>query len=408
MKEYTPPSSKSIAHRAMICASYCEEESLINNANLCDDVLATANALKSLGAEIKIDAKHKTIRVRRGVFPRKPAEEIYCMDSASTLRLMIAQTFSVGEFLIFNGSNSLAKRPLDSYLDFFDKYGISYQINPKSSYLPIKIKSKIGGGNYEISAEKSSQFASGLMLFLASKNTPSSIKLIGKTESMDYIRLTAEIMSHYGAEVEIRDNLIEISKASYHPKDILVEADFSQASYFIGLGLLHEGIIIKNLNMKSKQADRKIVGFIKKMGGDLRFEGNNLAIKKSKLKACHLDVSECPDLAPTLAGLLSLAEGQSIISGCKRLIYKESDRLHKTALELKKLGANIEVSGDSMIIDGVERLSGDMVHSYGDHRLVMMFYMLKPMIDGKIEVIGDKCVSKSYPDFFNDFGEYYE
>ncbi len=410
MKEYSPPSSKSICHRAMLCATYCKNESIIENANICDDTLATANALIDLGAKLVIDKSNKTIRISQANFPSKTAQAIYCKDSASSLRMLIPQSLNLNQTVEFTGSKQLAKRPLDAYFDFFKANKISYQVLAKNNddFLPLKIKGQLAAGNYQISASKSSQFASGLMLFLGSKNQSSQIELTGKIESLDYIKLTAQVMSYFGVNTSLNKNIISIAANGYTSKRIVAEADYSQASYFIALGLLDKGIIINNLNKNSLQADKRIIDFISKMQANFDFTSDKLIIKPSQLMACNLDVTECPDLAPTLAGLLSVAEGRSIISGCQRLIYKESDRLNKTVEELQKLGANIRVANDQMIIDGVKQLQGTRVSSHNDHRLAMMLAVLSPVTQGEIIIDNKECVQKSYPNFFKDVEEYYE
>ncbi len=410
MKEYSAPSSKSVCHRALICASYHPEKSVISNVNFCDDVLATIDALRNLGASIIIDKEKKTATVCSDKFPMKSDASIYCKDSASTLRLMIVQTLGLNEYANFDGSSQLAKRPMDSYFNFFKENDVHYEClnRDNNRNLPLVLKGNIQAGTYQISAEKSSQFASGLMLYLGSLKAPSRIELIGKTESIDYIRLTAEIMNYYGVETSINLPYINISNTGYKNRNIAVESDFSQLSYFIALGLLSNGILIKNVKEKSLQADRRILEFIEKMGASFHFDEDKLYIYKSKLKACNLDVSECPDLAPTLAGLLSVAEGNSIITGCQRLIYKETDRLHNTVSELKKLGADIQVIDEEIHICGVKTLYGASVSSHNDHRLAMMLSILSPVTEGKIEIDNTACVSKSYPNFFKDLGEYNE
>ncbi len=410
MKEYTPPSSKSICHRAMICAAYNCNESIIKNANICDDTLATAKALSNMGASVLIDKNNKIIKISQADFPCTPAQAIFCHDSASSLRMMIPQALNLNQQVEFTGSSHLAKRPLDAYFDFFKSNNIFYQLLAKEEhyFLPLKIKGNLEAGHYTISAKKSSQFASGLMLFLGAKNAKSTIKLTGKIESLDYIKLTSQVMNHFGVPVNITDNMINIDNTVYQHNNIIVEADYSQTSYFIALGLLDKGIMIKNLNKNSIQADRRIIDFIRKMQADIDFTTETLIIKPSTLKACNLNVEECPDLAPTLAGLLSVAEGKSIISGCKRLIYKETDRLHNTVKELKKLGANIAVEDNKIIINGVKHLHGARVSSHNDHRLAMMLTVLNPVTKGTIEIDNKDCVNKSYPKFFKDIEEYNE
>ncbi len=394
MKTYCPPPSKSMTHRALIILSKCDGKAEIENMSICDDTLATKKAIES-------------------IFDRR----VYCKDSASTLRLMIPQAFGLGFPCVFDGSYSLSKRPMDAYFDFFDENNIEYEVlsSNEGEFLPLRVKGGLEAGDYKISASKSSQFASGLMLYLGGVSGKSSIELMGKVESFDYIQMTSNMMNYFGRKVEIKDNLILISDGKYQNKKIKIEADYSQTSYFIALGLLNEGLKIKNLNKNSIQADRRIIDIVRKMNGKIYFENtfnneNNsyediLVVEKSDLKACEIDVSECPDLAPTLAFLLSLASGKSLIKGCKRLVYKESDRLNNTAKELNKLGAKILVKDDMMIIDGVKKLYPAKLDSHNDHRIAMMLSIANTVIDGDVEIKNKDCVSKSYPNFYKDLND---
>lgn len=408
MKAYTPPSSKSVCHRAMICAAYANDESILENVNFCDDTMATCEGLQRMGAKIAIDKANKRMRILGADFPKAPLAEIACRDSASTLRLLVPQALNLDSDCLFTGSEGLAKRPLDAYFSFFKEQGISYRRGPQDRCLPLTLKGRLDAGNYEISIAKSSQFASGLMLCLGSKLAPSRLTLTGGLESVDYVRLSAQVMQRFGVEARLTERTLHIKGAGYRPTSLTVEGDYSQASYFIALGLLHKGIIIKGLHKDSLQADRKIIEFVQRMGGRLEQSEEGILVRPSKLKACKIDVSDCPDLAPTLAALMSVAEGNSELAGCRRLVYKESDRLHRTAAELNKLGASVRVAGDRMLIAGTSALRGGRVSAHGDHRLAMALSILQPASSGRILLDDPTCVSKSYPDFFKDLGDFYE
>lgn len=407
-KAYTPPSSKSVCHRAMICAAYANGESILDNVNFCDDTLATCEGLQRLGAKITIDRAEKRMRILGGDFPKAPSGEIACKDSASTLRLLIPQVLSLDSHCLFTGSEGLAKRPLDAYYTFFKEQGISYATAREDRCLPLTLKGRLAAGSYEISIAKSSQFASGLMLYLGSKAAPSSLTLTGGMESLDYIRLSAQVMQSFGVDASLTERTIRIQGEGYKPAKLTMEGDYSQASYFIALGLLHKGIIIKGLHKDSLQADRKMIEFVQRMGGNLEQTDEGILVRPGRLKACNIDVSDCPDLAPTLAALMSVAEGNSELAGCRRLVYKESDRLHRTAAELNKLGASVRVAGDRMLIAGAPALRGGKVSAHGDHRLAMALSILQPASSGRILLDDPTCVGKSYPDFFKDLGDYYE
>lgn len=402
---YRAISSKSFAHRYLICAAMARGISEIKDINLCDDTIATAKALQSFGVGIDIDYKSKTAIVRAKSGLCAPERTVECSESGSTLRFLIPQALAFDEWVKFGGRASLLKRPLDSYIDFFNANGIQYDYDGS---LPIAIKGYLSAGNYDIDASVSSQFASGLMMFLGMQSKDAcqaSVLRLGKNpESIDYMKMTAESMGKFAVACRMESNKISIQCGqSYQPRSLRVEGDYSQAAFFMVIGALSGGIDIKGLSLASKQADRRILNIIESMGIKTEYMHGLIRIYPSRPRACNVDVSQCPDIAPQAALLLSLAHGKSKVIGAKRLRYKESDRLTSIAAALNAIGARVLVVGDTLQIEGVDYLKGGTASSKGDHRIAMMLAAAAPMAAGDILIEDSGCVAKSYRDFFDDY-----
>lgn len=163
------------------------------------------------------------------------------------------------------------------------------------------------------------------------------------------------------------------------------------------------GIEVTGLNKDSLQPDSEILSILEKMGGDIQEKTDSIISKKSELKGTQVDISQCPDLMPILAVLLSVAKGKSEIIGGKRLRLKESDRIAVMARNLTALGANVVEKDDGLDIIGVQSLRGGPVEGANDHRIVMAMAVASAISKGPILITDHNAVNKSYPGFFRDF-----
>lgn len=177
----------------------------------------------------------------------------------------------------------------------------------------------------------------------------------------------------------------------YQPRDCTVESDYSQAAFFFAANLLGSQLNIRGLNQDSVQGDRAIVEQCKAL---------------SQSGEVTIDVSQCPDLVPPLAAIAALRAGeQTNIVGAARLRIKESDRLDTVTTQLNALGADVAQSADSLTIHGVEVLHGGEVSGCNDHRIAMMLAMAATCATGSVTIAEAECVSKSYPDFWEDYAK---
>ena len=394
------PPSKSLTHRALIAASLAQGRSIISNVAYSKDILATIEACKAIGAKIE---KHDDYLIIDGTTPKRCLDVIDCFESGSTLRFMIPIALLADEKITFVGRNRLNQRPLDLYLDIFDKCGIRYEKGSDS--LPLTIYDKLKPGDFYLKGDVSSQFISGLLFSLPLLNGDSKIIITTKLESKGYIDLTIDILKKYGIEIIQKDNsYIVKGNQEYKPRDYKVEGDYSQAAFFLVGNMLGGNIKLEGLEKDSLQGDKKIIDFLNQIGGNIYFEGKDLVCQKNNLHSAIIDLGQTPDLGPILSVLLAQIEGESKLINAQRLRIKECDRITCVKEELIKCNALVSETKDEMHFKGrkLEAPSVDLL-SHNDHRLVMAFAIMASFLDGDTYIDGVEAINKSYPNFFDDF-----
>ncbi|MBO6046897.1 MAG: 3-phosphoshikimate 1-carboxyvinyltransferase, partial [Erysipelotrichaceae bacterium] len=185
----------------------------------------------------------------------------------------------------------------------------------------------------------------------------------------------------------------------YHPHDERIEADYSQAAFYLVADTLGSEVTLRDLNPHSKQGDCAILDFLVSMGASWSFNEEGLIIKADELNAIDIDASQQPDLMPVMSVACAYAKGVSHIYNARRLRLKECDRLEAIAKMLKKAGIEVEETEDSLTITGGQ-VRGCHVTTMHDHRMAMSAAVLALKAEGNIVIDDYECVKKSYPDFF--------
>ena len=400
------PPSKSVAHRAIICAALSDKLCRIDSIDYSDDIIATIEAMKSLGAII---SKHEDYLEVTGVFKDIQNIEkhkiIDCNESGSTLRFLIPISLLFKGSSNFVGRGNLGKRPLNTYYNIFDKQNIKYTY--EEDIMNLTIEGELKGGNFEVEGNVSSQFISGLLFTLPLLKEDSKIIITTAMESKSYVDLTLQVMKDFGIEIINKDYKEFIIKGNqkYKGRNYKVEGDYSQGAIFLCADAIGNEIVCKDLDINSLQGDKEVINILKEMNVDIMVNGKDIEGKiRKKLKSTYIDGSQCPDIIPVLTSVAALAKGRTEIVNVGRLRIKECDRLSAITCELNKLGAKIMEKEDSIIIDGVESLEGDVeVCSHKDHRISMALAIVSSRCNKPIIIRDYDCVSKSYPKFFEDF-----
>ncbi|MGN1409537.1 MAG: 3-phosphoshikimate 1-carboxyvinyltransferase [Eubacteriales bacterium] len=399
--------SKSYAHRALICAALADSTTKIECSRTNRDIDATVSCLRSLGA--KIDYSD-------GIFTAEPIKNapesalLHPGESGSTLRFLLPVVAALGVETEFVTEGRLLSRPLSPLSDELIRHGA------KITSPPLRISGRISGGRYSFDGSVSSQFTTGLMLALPiieksvedNSIEQCSIELTGKIESKPYIDLSRAVLEKFGVKTESDGSAYIIKGRFSSPEYVRVEGDWSNAAFMLCAGALSEGgITVRGLDQNSTQGDKKIVEILEKFGAAVEVCDGSVTVRKRGMRGITIDAADIPDLVPVISVVASAAEGDTVIENCSRLRLKESDRVESVCAMITSLGGEIESVGDSIVVHGRKAFSrrGETeIDSYNDHRIVMSAAVASILFDGCVTIDGCEAVSKSYPDFFDDFG----
>ncbi len=393
------PPSKSVAHRAVICAGLARGESRIHNVSDSMDILATVNCMKGLGVSSMFN-KNLLEVYGRSHFAKSTMLD--CGESGSTLRFLIPVAAVLSNEMYFTGQGRLMERPLTPYIEALGQKGV--RLSLKGNVLSLN--GSLQAGEFELTGDVSSQFVSGLLFALPLLKEDSRINITTPLQSASYVDLTISVMKHFGIDIvnEGYKHFYIRGGQDYNPQDFTVEADYSQAAFFLVASALGCECECRGLSENSLQGDKRILEILRECGAEIiTTDQGGIIVKADRLKSTTVDVSDIPDLVPVLAVLFSFCEGTSYITNADRLRYKESDRLHSITTELNALGANICENNDSLTITGVKSLKGGKVKSWGDHRIAMALAVAAIKSENPVLLEQSESVSKSYPNFWEDF-----
>ena len=393
------PSSKSYTVRGLMCAAMAKGESEMINPLSSDDTEAALNVLSQIG--VSVHQKKNSWQVTGGNF-HKPDTDLFCGESAATLRFMTAICSLIpGKCRLVAGS-SLLRRPVKPLVQALRQLGVNCSCQGENP--PVTVDGgRLKGGVTKLPGNISSQFISALLFISPLAEEGIKIRLTTPLESKPFVVMTIECLERFGIKVEFSKALeeFEASKQTYKPAKYKVEGDWSSASYLLALGALSGEVEVENLNPDSLQGDRMILNFLRDMGALIKINKNSITVRKSRLKAIRADLSDCIDLLPTMAVLAASADGVSELVGIERGRIKESNRVSAVREGLEKMGIKVQEERNRLIIAG-STPKGTAIDSKGDHRVAMAFSILGSAV-GETIINDAECVSKTFPQFWEVF-----
>lgn len=393
--------SKAYTHRALLASLLSPGESNINNASQCDDAKRTLQAIQALGARVRIDRNRVTVRgTGRPAASNRPID---CGDSGATLRFLTAISSTSPTTIRLATNPRLGSRPLEPLAKAVKELGASVRTFQSERGLEVMIRGPILGGETTIQGDISSQFVSGLLFASPLARRDVTIRIGGPLESRPYLRMTIEVLGKHGIQIEESEDEFRIkAPQNFTPTNHTVPGDFSSASFLIAsVGTAGSEITITGLGSSNREPDAAILKILPQTELEIEQIDDDLTIRKKVLEGFVFDAHDNPDLVPPLEALGSFADGYSEIRGVRRLVYKESNRLHTVPMELAKMGAKIHVEDDRVVIEG-GKLAGSTLDSHHDHRVVMACTAASLGATGESTIHGAEAISKSYPEFFQD------
>ena len=389
------PSSKSYTHRAIIMAALSEGRCRISNPLESFDTKATAEAVRSMGADVReIDGD---LIVETGRI-HAPDRTIDVLNSGTTMRLMTGISALFDSETTIDGDDSIRKRPMGPLLKALEACGV--QCSSNDGKAPIRIKGPVKGNEIRIDGSMSSQFVSSMLMMSPLVGRPMDIVIEGNLVSKPYVDITTTMMKGFGIEVQKTDRGYRVEPQRYKARDYTVPADFSSSAFPLVAGGLSGSVTVNGLDMQDPQGDKRIIEILRDSGCDVKIENGSVTCScNGRPKAQDIDLSDIPDLFPIVATLMSVADGRSRLYGAPQLRFKESDRIASVERMLGTLGADIKGTDDGCIINGVERLRGGRIDHLGDHRLMMSAAVASLVSDGPVSMLDDGCWNVSYPGF---------
>jgi 3-phosphoshikimate 1-carboxyvinyltransferase len=389
----------------VIAAALSHGVSRVSNPLLSEDTQATLRAVTALGSKVKTSEGCWVIEGAKVL--KSSTKPIDCGESGATLRFIIpiAALADGPSVLTFNGS--FEKRPVEPLLASLNDLGAKTHAGKLDGKDAVFVDGGgIVGGETHIAGDVSSQFISGLMFACPMGELDTEIMLSSPLESIDYVKMTEAVLVNHGIKVPAHENHIHIpANQQYRSFDGIVPGDFSSAAFLLAAAAITESKVqVSNLSYGTIQGDKAILGILKNMGVEGKVCDDSIEIDGSGklIKPVEVDSKNIPDLVPIIAVLACYTKGVSHIFGAQRLRLKESDRLESLYLELTKMGAQITVNDEGLIIDGGSPLHGATIDPHNDHRIAMACAVAALGAEGESIIQDAECIRKSYPKFFTN------
>ncbi len=369
--------SKSQAHRLLICSAFSDNKTLLTCPQTNQDIEATADCLRALGAEIT--------RTENG-YQVTPAANIpdsailNCRESGSTLRFMLPIAGALGVNATFQMSGRLNSRPLSPLWEEMERMGCTL-IRPTSN--TILCTGKLNAGHYQIDGSVSSQFISGLLFATALIDGESTLEITGRIESAPYIKMTQQALSAFG--ISTFNGQVSGSFPFHSPGNLDVEGDWSNGAFFLAASAMGSSVTVEGLHNDSAQGDRAVVDAL-------------IALAEQ----ATISAADIPDLIPILS-VVSATKNGAVFTDIQRLRLKESDRVASVISMLNALGICAKATQSTLtVFPGT--LKGGTVDSCNDHRIAMSAAIAATVATDPVTIIGAQCVAKSYPSFWEEYG----
>jgi 3-phosphoshikimate 1-carboxyvinyltransferase len=408
--ELKVPGDKSISHRAVMLGSISKGHTLIKDFLMGADCLSTIKCFQQMGVNITVNGKSVSIKGKGLHGLQQPDKSLDVGNSGTTIRLMSGILSGQAFESTITGDASIIKRPMGRIIEPLTKMNAKIKSVHDNNLAPLYIEPSNLENIHYISPVASAQVKSSIMLASLYTNGMTTI------EEPYISRNHSELMiNHFGGKV-----IVDGKKIMVHPieeliaQEVIVPADISSAAYFIVAGLLAKNseILLKDVGINPTRDG--IIHVLKNMNGQIELDniryinGEKVAdiiVKSSSLTGIVVEGSIIPTLIdeiPVIAVAAAFAEGETVVKDAAELKVKESNRIDTMVNELSKMGVSIIGTEDGMIIKGGNPVNGAIVDSHHDHRVAMSLTIAALNATSMTTLNGSKCISISYPTFFED------
>ncbi len=393
--------SKSSAHRKLICAALANEKTLVKNVGTSEDVLATMAGLTAMSVTITQQGEDVLVTPLDKAKAKTMQPNIHCRESGSTFRFLLPVALALFEKTTFTADGNLPNRPFSAFAAVLHEHGVMFH----GEKLPFDTKGCLQSGIYEVPANISSQFISGLLLALPLLQGDSEIRFTTEVESQGYIDMTMAILNEYSIKITPIGTgyIIHGGQTFTSPKETIVEGDYSGAAFYLCGAALTGKITLQGLQKTSLQPDSAVIATLQKFGATVTMHNGKITTEKGDLKGIEVDATHIPDLIPILSVVAAKAEGETVFHNIARLRYKESDRAAAIVEMLQGLGVKTTLTQNTLTVWGQATLSGGALHNFLDHRIAMSIAIAGAAASEEITMAHPQVVAKSYPTFYEDY-----
>jgi len=411
------PGSKSITNRALLLAGLAEGTTDLHQPLQSDDTSHMVKALQALGCRVDSIPKGYRVHGLGGPFPSHDGQKplsLFLGNAGTAMRpltaaLTLTRPGQRNREVHLCGEPRMYERPIDNLVDALSDLGAEISYLNRKGFPPLSVRnSGLNGGEVRVRGDRSSQFLTALLMVAPLAKKPVSIKVVGELTSKPYIEITLALMECFGVTASRSDDLtsFEVKPASYRsPETLSIEGDATAASYFLAGGAITGGPVrVEGVGRPALQGDVAFADVLAAMGAEIRHGTDWIEASRTTdaLTAVDMDLNHIPDAAMTLATTALFAKGITRIRNIGNWRIKETDRLNAMAIELKKLGASVDTTDQSITIRPPARLRSATIGTWNDHRMAMSFSLaaLGPV---GIRIQNPECVDKTFPEYFRVF-----
>ena len=399
------PGSKSLSNRILLLASMAEGTTDVYNLLDSDDTRHMLDSLQRLGVRLELSPDRTRCRVYGlgGPFPPQEAE-LFLGNAGTAIRPLCAALCLGRGVFDLTGEPRMYERPIKDLVDALAQLGVRIEYLQRDGYPPLRIISNgIPGGEVSIRGNISSQYLTALLMAAPLAQSDMVINVEGELVSKPYIDMTVDVVRSFGATIETHgyQSFPVPGRQTYRsPGMALVEGDASSATYFLAAAAIRGGTVrVNGVGANSVQGDVGLASVLEQMGATVSRGTDWIEVSKGDLRGVDLDLNHIPDAAMTVATTALFAQGKTAIRNVANWRVKETDRLAAMAMELRKVGAEVYEGDDYLEITPPASIRAASIDTYNDHRMAMSF-SLAALGDAAITINNPACVSKTFPDYF--------
>ncbi|RTR28316.1 3-phosphoshikimate 1-carboxyvinyltransferase [Deinococcus radiophilus] len=396
--------SKNYTGRFLLAAALSEGRSVVRRVATSEDAEAMLRCLRAWGAEVELSGEDAHIQ-GFGAAPR-PDTRLEVGNAGAVARFLLAvSALTDSTRLETDSPHSLGTRPMGDLLDALTALGL--QVKSEGGCLPVQVGGgPIRGGAVSVSAERSSQFVSGLLFTAPLLEDGLDLSVTGQLKSEAPIRQTLDTLRRFGLTFSASDDLrrLQVPGAqAYQAGEYTVPGDYPGSAALLVAGAIRPGEVrVAGLDPQDLQGERAAVDVLRQMGADISQDAGGVTVRGGRpLRAVTLDGDPFTDAVQVLTAAAAQAQGCTTWQNVATLRLKECDRISETRAELLKLGLQAGETADSLSVCGGRLAGGVPLDGHGDHRLIMLLTLLGLCAEQPVTVTGAEYIRKSYPDFFS-------